>query len=73
MVFGLAPSPFLLSGVIQQHLENLLSTYPDAVKEILKSLYVHDLLSGEPTIEKAKQLNREATEIFADAKFELHK
>ena len=36
VVFGLAPSPFLLNGVIQHHLENLLSTYPDAVKEILK-------------------------------------
>jgi len=43
------------------------------VKEILKSLYVGDLLSGGPTIEKAKQLKREATEIFADAKFQLHK
>ena len=32
-----------------------------------------DLISGGPTIEKAKQLKREATEIFADAKFELHK
>ncbi|PFX19991.1 Tumor necrosis factor receptor superfamily member 19 [Stylophora pistillata] len=37
------------------------------------SLYVDDLLSGGPTIEKAKQLKRETTEIFADAKFELHK
>lgn len=73
VVFGLAPSPFLLNGVIQQHLENLLSTYPDAVKEILESLYVDDLFSGGPTIEKAKQLKGEATEIFADAKFELHK
>ena len=73
MVFGLAPSPFLLNGVIQQHLENLLSTYPDAVNEIRKSLYVDDLLSGGPTIEKAKKLKGEATEIFADAKFKLHK
>ena len=73
VVFGLAPSPFLLNGVIQQHLENLLSTYPDAVNEIRKSLYVDDLLSGGPTIEKAKKLKGEATEIFADAKFKLHK
>ena len=72
VVFGLAPSPFLLNGVIQQHLENLLSTYPNAVKEILKSLYVEDLLSGRPTIQNAKQLKREATKIFGDAKFELH-
>ena len=73
MEFGLAPSPFLLNGVIQQHLENLLSTYPDAVNEIRKSLYVDDLLSGGPTIEKAKKLKGEATEIFADAKFKLDK
>ena len=72
VVFGLAQSPFLLNGVIQQHLENLLSTYPNAVKEILKSLYVDNLLSGGPTIQKAKQLKREATKIFGDAKFELH-
>ena len=73
VVFGLAPSPFLLNGKIQQHLESLLSTYPDAVKEILKSPYMDDLLSGEPSIGKAKQLKQEAIEIFADAKFELHK
>ena len=73
VVFGLVPLPLLLNGVIQQHLKNLLSTYPDAVKEILKSLYVDDLISRGRAIEKAKQLKREATEIFADAKFELHK
>ena len=73
VVFGLAPSLFLLNEVIHQHLENLLSTYPDAVNEIRKSLYVDDLLSGGPTIEKAKKLKGEATEIFADAKFKLHK
>ena len=48
-------------------------TRPDAVKEIFKCLYVDDLLSGGPTIEKAKKLKLEATEIFSDAKFELHK
>ena len=73
VVFGLAPSPFLLNGVIQQHLGNLQSRYPDSVNEIRKSLYVDDLISGGPTSDKAKCLKREATEIFADAKFELHK
>ena len=73
VVFGLAPLPFLLNGVIQQHLESLLSTYHGAVKEIQESLYVDNLLSGRPTIRKAKRLKQEAIEIFADAKFELHK
>ena len=73
VVFGLARSPFLLNGVIQQHLENLQSRYPDSVNEIRKRLCVDDLISGGPTSDKAKCLKREATEIFADAKFELHK
>ena len=73
VVFGLAPSPFLLNGVIQQHLEILQSRYPDTVNEIRKSLYVDDLISGGPTTDKAKCSKHEATEIFADAKFELHK
>ena len=72
-VFSLAPSPFLLNGVIQQHLENLQSRYPDTVNQIRKSLCVDDLISGGPSTDKAKCWKHEATKIFADAKFELHK
>ena len=43
------------------------------MNEIRKSLYVNDLISGGPTSDKAKCLKREATEVFTDAKFELHK
>lgn len=35
--------------------------------------YVDDLISGAPTPDRAKHLKREATNIFPDAKFELHK
>ena len=73
VVFGLAPSPFLLNGVIQQHLQNLETKFPETVNEVRKSLYVDDLISGGSTADKAKQLKREAVEIFNDAKFELHK
>ena len=73
VLFGLAPSPFLLGGVIQQHLETWKTRLPESVSEVLKSLYVDDLITGAPTIPAAKQLKCEATEIFADAKFELHK
>ena len=59
VVFGLAPSPFLLNGVIQQHLEILQFRYPDTVNEIRKSLYVDDLISGGPTTDKAKCLKHE--------------
>lgn len=40
---------------------------------MLKSLYVDDLTTGASTIPAAKQLKCKATEIFANAKFELHK
>ena len=73
VVFGLAPSPFLLNGVIQQHLQNLETKFPETVNEVRKSLYVDDLISGGRTADKAKQLKREAIEIFHEAKFELHK
>ena len=72
-LFGLAPSPFLLGGVIQHHLENFRTVYPEIVSEIEKSLYVDDLTSGGEDEIKAKQLKSKATEIFADATFSLHK
>ena len=41
-LFGLSSSPFLLGGVIRQHLENCRETYPEIVNEIEKSLYDDD-------------------------------
>ena len=72
-MFGLAPSPFLLNEVIQQHLETLVSHYPESVSEIRKSMYVDDLMSGAHTMEEAKELKCDAMKIFDDAKFKLHK
>ena len=72
-LFGLAPSPFLLGGVIKQHLEVWRSKSPETVREIEKSLYVDDLISGAITTNDAKLLKVEATEIFEDAAFQLHK
>ena len=40
---------------------------------MFKSLYVDDLITGAPTMPAAKQLKCEGTDIFGDAKFELHK
>ena len=72
-LFGLAPSPFLLGGVIQQHLTNFRTVCPEIVSEIEKSLYVDDRISGGENEMKAEQLKTKATEIFADATFDLHK
>ena len=72
-LFGLAPSPFLLGGVIEQHLESWSEKLPQSVAEILRSLYVDDLISGGPTVTKAKELKCDAVTIFSDASFQLHK
>ena len=45
-LFGLAPSPFLLGGVVQQHLDSCRVEHPEAVAEIQRSLYVDDLITG---------------------------
>lgn len=73
VVFGLAPSPFLLNGVLQQHLSSMQAEYPTSVDEIQRSLYVDDLISGASTVQGAKQLKDEAVKIFSDATFTLHK
>lgn len=72
-LFGLAPSPFLLAGVIEQHLTSWSDKYPETVSEIRKRLYVDDLIGGGITTAKAKERKMAAKEIFADAAFELHK
>ena len=72
-LFGLAPSPFLLAGVIDQHLDTWSDKRPEVVAEVNKSLYVDDLISGGITTAKAKENKITAVEIFADAAFELHK
>ena len=72
-LFGLAISPFLLGGVIDQHLQSLETKHPEEVDEIRRSLYVDDLITGGETVLKAQHLKGSAQSIFGEAKFELHK
>lgn len=72
-LFGLGPSPFLLGGVIQHHLNICRPDYPDAVPDIERGLYVDDLLTGDQTVEKAWEIKATSTEIFGKASFKLHK
>ena len=72
-LFGLAPSPFLLGGVIEFHLDTWEEHEPQVVAELRKSIYVDDLLSGGATEQEASELKAKAIEIFNDATFTLHK
>ena len=72
-LFGLSTSPFLLGGVIEQHLQDMESVYPEEVAEIRRSLYVDDLITGGKTITETQHLKESCQTIFSEAKFELHK
>jgi hypothetical protein len=71
--FGLTSSPFLLGGVIEQHLENCKSENPEIVEEIKRGLYVDDLIGGGETTSKAQNLKESAISILGEACFKLHK
>jgi hypothetical protein len=72
-LFGLTSSPFLLGGVINQHLTLWEDRYREFVDEIRKSLYVDDLLSAGATVQEAQIKKSKAKAIFQDAIFNLHK
>ena len=45
VLFGLAPSPFLLGGVLECHLDTWAEKYPEEVEQLRRSFYVDDLLT----------------------------
>ncbi len=73
VLFGLAPSPYLLQGVIETHLDTWSESNPDEIEHLRKSMYVDDLLSGGTTVEQAETRKEVAKEVMQDATFELHK
>ena len=72
-LFGLTCSPFLLNGVLNEHLKSWKTKRPELVEEIRKNLYVDDLMTGGATITEVKEKKSQAREIFEDATFKLHK
>lgn len=69
-LFGLTPSPFLLAGVLEAHLDAWEAREPEMVAELRRALYVDDLLTGGRNGTQAKQRKEKA---MGDATFELHK
>ena len=52
-LFGLTCSPFLLGGVIEQHLHAWENKMPETVLAVGNSLYVDDLLNEGHTVDQA--------------------
>ena len=72
-LFGLTCSPFLLGGVINQHLDSWEDRHPELIKELREGLYVDDLMTGGTTIKETEAKKATAIELFEDATFTIHK
>ena len=64
VLFGLAPSPFLLAAVIKEHLHRYKMVNPELVD---------DLISGGETTKQTLEIKITATAILGEATFKLHK
>ena len=73
VLFGLAPSPFLLGGVLECHLDTWAEKYPEEVERLRRSFYVDDLLTDGQDVQQAKARKEASLKIMNDATFKLHK
>ena len=72
-LFGLKSSPFLLGGVINEHLKIWEPRQSEIIKELRDDLYVDDLMMGDVTVEEVEVKKATATTVLKDATFEIHK
>ena len=73
LVFGLTPSPAILNGVIQHHLDIHRKENPDTAKLLFVSLYVDDFLGGSQTKEEGLKVCQECMKIIKSGGFTLRK
>ena len=73
LVFGLRPSPAILSSTIQHHLETQKDFDPQLIELLKKSLYVDDFVSGADDEKEASEVTSNAKLIMQKGSFNLRK
>ena len=73
LTFGVKPSPFLATRVIQHLAERHASSHPEASTAILRDFYVDDYLSGVSTVEEAQHLREQLCQLLNLACMKLRK
>ena len=53
LIFGLTPSPAILEGVVQHHLEKYGQSEREVIDQLRRQIYVDDFLGGSDTVENA--------------------
>ena len=57
-------SLFLLVGILKQHLETSRTEYRKNVEEIMTTLNVHDIITGEDMVDQVHESRRTAIEVL---------
>ena len=73
LVFGLRPSPAILSSTIRHHLETQKDADPQLIELLKKSLYVDDFVSGADNEMEACEVSSNAKLIMQKGAFNLRK
>ncbi|XP_028413524.1 uncharacterized protein LOC114536361 [Dendronephthya gigantea] len=73
LVFGLRPSPAILSSTIRHHLETQKDVDPQLIELLKKSLYVDDFVSGADNEKEASEVSSNAKLIMRKGAFNLRK
>ncbi|XP_028409237.1 uncharacterized protein LOC114531819, partial [Dendronephthya gigantea] len=73
LVFGLTPSPAILSTVIEQHLESQMEEHPEMVSLLKDSFYVDDMIGGSWDDSGAIEIYEKSNKIMGEGGFKLPK
>ena len=73
VVFGVSSSPFLLNATIKHHVEKYASQSPELVRDLLRSIYVDDIVFGADDEESAFNLYTRSKNILSSGSFNLRK
>ena len=73
VMFSLGPSPLILSGTLNAHLDNCSKNHPVCVREQKDGTYVEDINIAREKIKETKEIKEDAVEILNEGGFKLHK
>ncbi|XP_058443065.1 uncharacterized protein LOC131425280 [Malaya genurostris] len=73
VTYGLAPSSFLATRVLQQLSMDYQAKYSKGSLAVSEDFYMDDLLSGADTVENARKLRDEVQALLAEGGFQLRK
>ena len=64
LVFGLTPSPAILGGAVQHHLEKYEQSETEVIDQVRHQIYMDDLPGGFDTVKNAFPLCKKSKEIM---------